>query len=48
MPYDLIIKNCTVIDGTGDDRYTGSVGVKDGLIAKIWRGEPTDNEAQLR
>ena len=45
MPYDLIIKNCTVIDGTGDDRYTGSVGVKDGLIAKIWRGEPTDNEA---
>ena len=45
MPYDLIIKNCPVIDGTGDDRYTGSVGVKDGLIAKIWRGEPTDNEA---
>jgi N-acyl-D-amino-acid deacylase len=33
--YDLIIRGGTVIDGTGDKRYTADVAVKDGKIAKI-------------
>lgn len=33
--YDLIIKNATIIDGTGAAPYTGDVAVKDGKIAAI-------------
>jgi len=29
---DLLIKNAAIIDGTGTERYTGNVGVKDGKI----------------
>ena len=39
--YDLIIKNGTIIDGTGKDRYAADIAVKDGKIAKI--GEITDH-----
>ena len=38
--YDLIIKNGTIIDGTGKDRYAADIAVKDGKIAKI--GEITE------
>ncbi len=33
--YDLIIKNCRIIDGTNVPWYRGDVAVKDGRIAKI-------------
>ena len=33
--YDLLIKNGTVIDGTGAPRFQADVAVKDGKIAKI-------------
>ena len=33
--YDLIIKNGTIIDGTGKDRYAADIVIKDGKIAKI-------------
>jgi len=33
--YDLIIRNGTIIDGSGDPRYLGDVAVKDGRIAKL-------------
>ena len=37
MPYDLIVKNGMVVDGTGFARYRADVGVKDGKIAEIGR-----------
>ena len=37
MSYDLIIKNGMVVDGSGDARYRGDIGVKDGKIVKIGR-----------
>lgn len=33
--FDLIIRNGTIIDGSGNDRFTGDVAVKDGLIAAV-------------
>ena len=38
--FDLLIKNAVVIDGSGADRFAGSLAVKDGRIAKVWHGEP--------
>src|SRR6266536_5150824 len=37
MPYDLVIKNGTVVDGTGFSRYRADVAIKDGAIAEIGR-----------
>lgn len=33
--FDLLIKNATVIDGTGADRFTGDIGINGDRIAKI-------------
>lgn len=33
--FDLLIKNCRIIDGTGAPWYRGTVAVKDGHIAKV-------------
>ncbi|MDP2859125.1 MAG: amidohydrolase family protein [Bacillota bacterium] len=35
---DLLLRNATVIDGTGNPGYRASVGIKDGKIAVITRG----------
>ena len=37
MTYDLVIRNGTVIDGTGFAPYRGDVGITDGRIATIGR-----------
>lgn len=33
--FDLLIKNATVIDGTGADRFKGDIGINGDRIAKI-------------
>ncbi|GAA4997634.1 amidohydrolase family protein [Yinghuangia aomiensis] len=38
--YDLKIVDAVIVDGTGADRFTGDIGVKDGLIAALHRHEP--------
>ncbi|MED5408384.1 MAG: amidohydrolase family protein [Pseudomonadota bacterium] len=37
MGHDLIIKNGTVIDGSGSPRYQGDLGIRDGRISEIGR-----------
>jgi N-acyl-D-aspartate/D-glutamate deacylase len=37
MPYDLVISNGVVIDGSGLPRYRADVGVRDGRIAAVGR-----------
>src|SRR5699024_11725928 len=33
--YDAIIKNGTILDGSGEDRYEADIAIKDGYIVKI-------------
>lgn len=45
MPaFDLIIRNGTIVDGTGSERFTGDIAVKDGLIAQV--GKVTGDGAE--
>jgi len=44
MSYDLIIRNGTVIDGSGASRYRADVGIVDGKIAAIGKVSGTANE----
>jgi N-acyl-D-amino-acid deacylase len=37
MPYDLVIRNGDVVDGSGRQRYRADVGVQDGRIVTIGR-----------
>ena len=52
MAYDLVVRNGTVIDGSGMPRYRADVGVKDGKIAHVGRiandgGESIDAEGHI-
>ena len=44
MAYDLLIKNGTVVDGTGRSRYPAHIGVVGGRIAEI--GSKIDDTAR--
>ena len=35
MTYDIVIKNGTIIDGTGKPRYQADLGIVDGIIKKV-------------
>lgn len=35
--YDLLITNGTVVDGTGQDKFTGDIAIVDGKIAEVTR-----------
>ena len=35
QPYDVLIRNARVIDGTGSPWYSGDVAIRDGRIAAI-------------
>jgi N-acyl-D-amino-acid deacylase len=35
MPYDLLIKDAQICDGTGAPSYSGSLAVEDGKIAAL-------------
>src|SRR5713101_6251901 len=34
-PYDIVIRNGHIIDGTGSPWYSGDIGIRDGKIAAI-------------
>ena len=38
MMYDLCIRNATIVDGSGEDRFSGDVAVQDGLIVGVGSG----------
>lgn len=45
MAYDMVIKNGTVVDGTGAPRFRADVAVADGQIAEV--GTVTDSAARV-
>ncbi len=42
---EVLIKNVRIVDGTGNPWYWGHVGIKDGKISGIWRGQSGRIEA---
>ena len=44
--FDIIIKNGTLIDGSGAEPYISSIGIKDGIIVKIARSQELLGEAK--
>ena len=39
--YDLIIRNGTIIDGSGGDRFDADIAIKDGKIAEVGKFDET-------
>ena len=35
MPYDLLIQNATIVDGTGRPAFSGDVAIQDGRLAVV-------------
>lgn len=44
--YHLLVRNCTLIDGTGRPRVAADLGIRDGRIEKIATALPADAAAQ--
>jgi N-acyl-D-amino-acid deacylase len=40
VEFDLVITNGTIVDGTGQPRFKGHLGIRGGRIAAVTRGEP--------
>ena len=43
-PYDLVIINARIIDGTGNPWFRGSIAIKDGRIAKVGRFDKAETK----
>lgn len=47
MKYDLMIKNVTIVDGTGGPAFNGAIAVSEGRIAKVYRNmQPSTDETE--
>ncbi len=46
--HDLMIENAVIVDGTGADRFTGSVAVSDGVIVDVCEGAARGELAEKR
>jgi N-acyl-D-amino-acid deacylase len=47
MEFDLIIRNGTIIDGTGKSRFHADLGLRGGRIAAVAEGEPLQGQHVL-
>ncbi len=47
VPYDLVVVNGRIIDGTGNPWFRADVGLKDGRIAKIGRINPAEAQTTI-
>ena len=45
--YDLLIRNGTIVDGTGAPRYPGDLAIDSGRIARIGRFEPARADVEI-
>ncbi len=45
--FDLLIRNATIIDGTGAPRYAGAIGVSEGMIAALGALEDARGELEI-
>lgn len=43
-PYDLVIINARIVDGTGNPWFRGAIAIKDGKIAQVGRVENADTK----
>ncbi len=46
--HDLIIENAVIVDGTGSEKFQGSVAVTDGTITEIQKGSSNGENAKKR
>lgn len=48
MGVDLLLENARIVDGTGAPWYHGSVGISNGTIETVKRGDVTEQDAEER
>lgn len=47
MDFELVVKNGTVVDGTGRPRFQANLGIRDGKIAAVASGIPLNGAEEL-
>ena len=46
-PFDLIVENGTIVDGSGDDGFAAAIGIRDGRLSIVF-GQTEDEVAANR